>query len=969
LILFSKRTLQISAILLLSAGLLCRGWAAVQSLPWGKNVLDIKLQTDAKINLRTVASEITQKVGQPLDPQKVAQSLKNLFATGGFRDLRADAQMRGDGVILIFVAKARYFVGGVSAIVAPHNLRAADVVSATRLRLGQPLTQRDLVAARQHVQNFLASNGYHQAKVESTLALDTEHQVAGVVFNVTLGRPAMLGNLQFKGNAIVTSRRLKTVSGWRSGKRINAAIIERGISRIRKFYEKRGRLEASAAVDAETYDPKTNVENLAVKVEEGPLVKVRVHGIHVSASALRQILPVYSEGLVDDLSLNAGSRDLKNYLERQGYYSAKVSWRRSSNVKPNTVNITYSVVPGPRSAFAGYTFEGNHAIAVAKLASVLQIQPRSFPGNSRGVFSHQLLTEDVASLTSLYQSRGFLTAKVTPRIRQGPDELWVTFAIYEGPRSKVRRLRLDGIAPETAKKLCATLPMRPGHAYSPTLAASDRDAIFSYFAKQGYNQPSVTWVVSPESPQHTFDIVYNIAPGKRQFIQDVVLVGGANVRPGVILRKLTFKAGQPMDESSLFESQTRLYDLGMFSQVQIQPVGMQGPGGERTVLVSVNEAHRWTLGYGGGIDVQRLAGNQPQGQFGASPRLSLDLTRIGVGGRNQTFTMSGRLSSLETGASTSYSIPNFLNHPDLTLRITGLSDRTRDVLTFTSNLTEATIDLQKKFASTTYILGSYSYRYVTVSNLQISPETIPLISQPARIGSVGTTFVRDLRDDPADATRGSFTLFDASLAAAKLGSQADFWRVLGQNSTYYRLGSHLVFARNTQVGVESPYGAAPNANALGISPSQIYATEIPLPERFFAGGSDSLRAFSLDQAGPRDPVTGYPIGGNALFVNSFELRVPLAQGRYGIVLFNDAGNVYSNLSTMRLLKFVQTSPGDLNYTVQAAGLGLRYKTPVGPVRFDLAYVFNPPQYEIGQPQIQIRQLPRFQYFLSFGQAF
>ncbi len=964
-----KLALQILGVLLLSAALALPKSVSAQSLPWGQTVLDIKLETDAKINLQAVAGEIKQKAGEPLNRQKVAQSLKNLYASGRFRELRADVKKQRNGVILIFVAGVRYFLGGMSALVVPHSLRASDVVSAARLRLGQPLTPEDLAASRQHVLNFLTSNGYHRAKVSSTLALDPEHQIAGVVFNVSLGPVALLGNVEFRGKTVVAPSMLKSVSRWKAGKRINSTLIDRGITRIHRFYVKRGRLEASASVESQDYNSQTNTGNLVIKVDAGPLVKVRVEGVRVSGLAAKQALPIYSEGLADDLSLNSGSGDLQNYLERQGYYSAQVKWKRDTNVRSNTVRITYTVVPGPRSAFGGYTFTGNYVIPDSDLASILQIQPRSFPGNLRGVFSHQLLAEDLASMTNLYQSRGYLAARVTPRIKQTPGELWVTFSIDEGPQSKVRRLSLEGVAAATARKLCSTLPMKPGHPYSPALAADDRDAIFTYFSKQGYNQATVNWTVSPESPQHTVDLVYSVKPGPREFVQAVVLVGDEHVRPGVILRKVTFKQGQPLDESSLFESQTRLYDLGLFSQVQIAPTDLEEPGGEKTVLVSVAEAHRWTVGYGGGVDVQRLSGNQPQGQFGASPRLSLGLSRIGVGGRNQTFSLSGRISSLETGASASYSIPNFLNHPDLTLRITGSSDRTRDVLTFTSNLDEGTVDIQKQFGPGTYLLAGYNYGNVSVSNLKINPETIPLISQPARIGSVGSTFVRDLRDDPADATRGSFTLIDATFAAANLGSQANYWRLLGQNSTYHRVGTHLVFARNTQVGVESPYGAPRQVSAPGIGSNLALSNEIPLAERFFAGGSDSLRAFSLDQAGPRDPVTGYPLGGNAMFVNSFELRVPLAQGRYGIVLFNDAGNVYSGFSTMRLLKFMQTSPTDLNYTVQAAGLGLRYKTPVGPIRVDFAYVINPPRYQIASPQIEVQQLPRFQFFLSIGQAF
>ena len=192
-------------------------------------------------------------------------------------------------------------------------------------------------------------------------------------------------------------------------------------------------------------------------------------------------------------------------------------------------------------------------------------------------------------------------------------------------------------------------------------------------------------------------------------------------------------------------------------------------------------------------------------------------------------------------------------------------------------------------------------------------------------------------------------------------------RFLGQNSTYHRFTQHLIFARNTQFGVESRYGPGQQAAA----PGSLFANQIPLAERFFAGGGDSLRAFSLNQAGPRDAATGFPVGGNALFVNSLELRMPFRGGRYGVVVFNDAGNVFSSLGEMRLLKFVQSLPTDPNYDVDAMGVGFRYKTPIGPVRLDLSYGLNMPRYEITQQTgpAEVQRLPAFQYFISIGQSF
>ena len=154
------------------------------------------------------------------------------------------------------------------------------------------------------------------------------------------------------------------------------------------------------------------------------------------------------------------------------------------------------------------------------------------------------------------------------------------------------------------------------------------------------------------------------------------------------------------------------------------------------------------------------------------------------------------------------------------------------------------------------------------------------------------------------------------------------------------------------------------------SKQTVLTHDIPLPERFFMGGSDSHRGFSINQAGPRDPQTGFPVGGNALFLNSLELRFSFAQDRLGVVLFHDMGNVYSTIRKMRLLKVSQNSPTDLDYTVHAVGVGFLYKTPVGPLRFDVGYALNPTRYQVaGQNGLEVLRLPRLQYFLSIGQSF
>jgi len=288
---------------------------------------------------------------------------------------------------------------------------------------------------------------------------------------------------------------------------------------------------------------------------------------------------------------------------------------------------------------------------------------------------------------------------------------------------------------------------------------------------------------------------------------------------------------------------------------------------------------------------------------------------------------------------------------------------------------------------------------------------------PARVGGPGAIYSRDKRDNPLESTRGNYTTVDGFASSSKFGSEADFGRLLAQNSTYQafggkgRQGHQFVFARSTSIGLEQPFagthvvppGACPTS-ATG-QPTCSGLTVIPLPELFFAGGGNSHRGFGLNQAGPRDPSSGFPLGGTAEFVNNVELRFPpltlpyLGEG-FGLAIFHDMGNVYTagHDELKGLLRWHQENPArclnpngspvpacfsrfnaqGFDYTSHAVGVGLRYRTPIGPLRFDFGYNLNPTDYlqailnpRTGQPLNDYvpKSLRHFNLFFSIGQPF
>ena len=238
----------------------------------------------------------------------------------------------------------------------------------------------------------------------------------------------------------------------------------------------------------------------------------------------------------------------------------------------------------------------------------------------------------------------------------------------------------------------------------------------------------------------------------------------------------------------------------------------------------------------------------------------MGVTRINLFGLGQTLGLQTAASTIDQRAAITYFIPQFVSNEKLSLTTTALIENSNDIRTYTAHRREASIQLAQRLSRAYTLEYRLVFRNVSLSNVKIQQLLVPLLSQPETVGLESFSFIQDKRDDPADAHHGIFTSLDLSYAPGFLGSQTHFARGLFRNSTYHLFRRDLVFARSPQFGLISRIGGRPG---------------IPLAERIYSGGSTSLRAFADFQAGPRDFATGFPLGGNALFTNTFELRFPL----------------------------------------------------------------------------------------------
>lgn len=959
-----------------------------------RRVHDIQVRGAPSIlNPQRLLALLPQKAGQPLDKRKVRDSIQALYATGRFQDLQAVVEPAPQNELsLVFIAKQNQFVGSVGVVGAPqHGPTGHQLVNASKLQLGTLLTDDRLKQAVSAMQRVLEDGGFYRSAITSKVTPHPDTQQMDILFEIEAGPRAHVGEVKVTGDAGFDNDEIIQIAKLRHGDPVTEQKVRQGLQRLQKKYQKQGRLEAQASVVNRVYRAEANTVDYTLHIVRGPVVAVHVEGARLSSGVIRRSVPIYEEGSVDDDLLNEGRRNLRDYLQTQGYFDSQVAVVKKDQPAEDRTDIIFDVNRGQRHKLAAVALEGNTYFPTDILREHMQIQPASWLLEN-GVFSQSLLGRDLDSIRDIYHSNGFLHVNVYAAVQDNylgkAGQMRVLIHIEEGPQTLVKELNVLGATVFAPMALQNMLSNVPGQPFSETNMVADHDALVNFYFNSGFPDVSMTYTAEPAVGEpNRMMVTYTIHEGERVFVNEVLVSGLNYTRPFVVNRQIVSKPGDPLSQADMLKTQTRLYDLGIFNAVDMAVQNPEGHEAYKDVLVNLTEARRYTFDYGLGFEVQ--TGGVPsatsvQGRTGASPRVEFDANRLNFRGRGDTVFFKSHFGRLQQRALLGYEVPHWLERQNLKLTFNVLYDNTRDVFTFTSRRTEGSAQLEQSVTRATTLLYRLTYRDVKVSNLVISPELIPLLSVPVRIGMPSFTYIRDTRDDPVDSHKGNYLVFDTGVTAHVLGSQANFTRFLLQHSEYHSFGrkGRFVLAHSTRLGIEQPWGAS---NAI-----------VPLAERFFLGGGNSLRGFSINEAGPRDAITGFQIGGNAMFGNNLELRLPPVLLPFigkdlSPVIFHDMGNVFANSSDLfsslahwsersRLITtVVNGTPAqtwNFNYMSHAVGGGIRYRTPIGPVRFDVGYNLNPPVFSIagptsptGQPTTIPEVLHRVNFFFSIGQTF
>lgn len=770
----------------------------------------------------------------------------------------------------------------------------------------------------------------------------------------------IIKNVVISGNNYFTKRFIKKHLKLNEGQRLNYLKIEEGIELLSEEMKKRGfpNPEIHYSIDF----VKENYCNLIIKIDEGGAEIIRKIIFSNSEDIIKSYLNLSEGDIFDIRKVERFEKNIKDYYKKQGYINISLKYSFNAGI------LTLFFEKGKKLSI---NFIGNDNISSKTLMD------ESFL-HEMNVFSKELVEEMVSRLVYYYNKQGFPLVSMIPIISDYEEEIIIDVYIYEGTRFKVKNIGFKDISIDVMK-LKAILISKEGDLYDINAINSDRETISEFYQSLGFldikvSEPiikleddsaviefqiieGVKTLISnitfknnnffsdseilkhlnlkEGDPYNEIDIsdsrrkiltLYNksgflnakvsiesnisdnkaqinfsIDEGEQTFFGQNVIIGNQKTKLKVIQRELQKKEGQPLDYSIAFREKQQVQRLGLFADVDLK-LSDYVFDKKRDILYSVEEIDYGALEFGFGY-----------GEY-EKYRFFLDLSYKNLWGMNRFGSLRTELSSLEQRFILTYTEPWFLDEKIALRSLMLFENRKEKSLDTKETLYKlrrntASIGLEKtlnyNFKADVY------YDFSVVKTWDVKPDIIlsredigTLIISGFRPG-----LIYDTRDSPFEPTSGILAGVSLKVASSLFFSETDFVKLMFYGNKYMRLTDWLVFALSIKGGLAKGFGNT---------------TELPIVERFFLGGRTTVRGYAEDTLGPKG-ADNNPTGGNAFLMNSFELRF-YAGKNIGVVGFLDGGNVWQKIKLSDISNFKFTT-----------GIGLRYQTPVGPLRIDYGH--------------------------------
>jgi outer membrane protein insertion porin family len=940
----------------------------------GRTILDVRVEVaGVPYTDSSVLQLFETRIGEPLSMERVRESIDHLVGLRRFEDIRVFANSwgaRGEGVAVRWVLVPVQRFGSI-AIDTGGALSEGAVRAGIAERVGAlPLVSRlpDIAA---FVRSYYVDRGYRQAQVETVLTPTQSPELVALRLLVHAGPRSTVRTVIVDGEAGKPAEAVIADLGLARGRPFDASSVQTRATALEDELSRQGYYEADVEVSPVFNDAEPSVD-VTVRVERGRHVRVVFAGDPLPENRRSTLVPIEQERSVDLDLLEDASRNIETFLRQDGYRAAEASYIRED--RGGELVLTFTVKRGALHRLASIDVAGNSAVTRDEIAPLLVLKPGE-------PFSDARVATVASAVIELYRVSGFANVVVKPEVtviapesREGQQVRPVTvrLLITEGTQTTVGDVTISGAAAFTESRLLSLVRLTPGRPYYRPQLDADRDAIERAYRAEGFQSVRVDSRTSVRDDGARLDVEWTIVEGPRVVVDRVLVSGNVRTSADLIRREAVLKPGTPVSDDAVVESQRRLASLGLFRRVRIIELP-HGASLTRDILIDVEEAPPTTIGYGGGLEAGRVVltgeDSQAEDRIIVAPRGFFEISRRNLWGKNRSATLFTRVSlrprdrgqSLDDQTVTSlygfndYRVVATFREPRPfaapgDFQGTGFIEQAVRS-SFNFRRSGFRVEYGRRLPNNIGLTGRYSLDRTQLFDVRtILPEdevSIERLFPRVRLSMLTGSVLRDTRNDPIDPSGGTLVGGDLSMAIRALGSQVGFIKGFAQGFVYRRLSPTvpLTIVGGARLGLAQGFQRALDDGT--------FVDDMPVSERFFAGGDTTVRGFVLDRLGTADTLNslGFPTGGSGLVVVNGEVRGPYWKGLSGVA-FLDAGNVFRRASDLSL---AELRP--------AAGIGLRYRSPIGPLRFDVGFNLDPQILPTGERE------RRTVFHLSIGQAF
>lgn len=916
--------------------------------------VEVRLDTPLGRNI-DLESLVALRPGVAMTEPAIRRTLSNVMATGLVEEAEIHSRPcegaeipsgevtneTSPWIVASLVLRARAWVDRVE-LVGDAVLRKAALRRAIEQSDSAPLSEEQLLSSHYALQDLYSKNGYRQAEVRLEVAAQPIGGRRTVRFHLDPGERFQVGDVRLSGTTTgVDPADLLNHAGSRPGRPYSHTRTLADVDRLREALADQGYPQARVDPPIEVDDLEKGRVHLVFPVDVGPVMEVEVEGAGERKLRKLGLLRFLRDPNLDATLIAQSCQRIADHYQRRGFFLAAVRCEEEELADRRRLRI--AIEPGEKMLLEAIHFSGNETIDADTLRTFMDtgVVQRLRPGSGRLVELD--LEEDVDNLRSYYLLQGFLDAEVDPpQIQRDGTRLELEIPIREGQRRRLVELSWIGNRNLDADTLADSIPLRSGGPYHPVLLEETVNTLRTLYEDRGFRDATIDPRLDWDETGSLVDVGLVIHEGERSQLDRVVLRGHHHTRAQVIRRALRLESGDVLSRRRLLEAERDLYRLGIFSRVDVAFAPSSDLGPRRDVMVRLEEGSRWRIGYG-------LSYHSDDGLGGL-----FSVVRSNLGGRGDRFQFDARGNQAEKSFRLIFDQPSLF---DTNVPITFILFRQDERRTeFRVEDTGAQISLAKELGAARLGL-LYDYRQVDLGTDRLDFADVDLVDidredREVELSSLTPNLFIDRRDDPLDPQNGWSTNLQLEYAFPFLDAEADFLRLFWQQTQYRTLGRLGGLALSIRLGAIE--GLDDTLDPDPLVPPTSPSAQIPVSERFFAGGRTSHRAYERDQLGVLDqsliPLEGggvVEVGGNGLFVLNFDYRFPIS-GDFGGAVFFDLGNVWAD---WRDFDFDELRPG--------LGLGLRYASPIGPVRFEMGWKLDRQDFEETGPVL----------FLSFGNPF